>query len=109
MLGGDFQRAKCNLFQALSDGTRIRILEELSEHNKLNVSKISEKLGRDQSAVSHHLTCLRNCGLVNAEKEGKFIVYSLNGRDRVAKLLKLADEHVTETLESILRCEVIRS
>ncbi|MFQ5814979.1 MAG: ArsR/SmtB family transcription factor [Candidatus Hydrothermarchaeaceae archaeon] len=107
MLGGDFQRAKCNLFQALSDETRLKILEELREHDKLNVSTICEKLGRDQSAISHHLTCLRNCGLVKAEKEGKFIVYSLNGRDRVSKLLRLADEHVTDALESILRCEVV--
>ncbi|MEE9594819.1 MAG: metalloregulator ArsR/SmtB family transcription factor [Candidatus Hydrothermarchaeales archaeon] len=109
MLGGDFQKAKCNLFQALSDETRLRILEELMEEEKLNVSEICERTGKDQSSISHHLACLRNCGLVKVEKEGKFMVYYLNGRDRVAKLLKLADDHVTEALESILRYEAAES
>ncbi len=107
MLGGDFQRAKCNLFQALSDETRIKILEELMVHETLNVSTICERTGKDQSSISHHLACLRNCGLVKAEKEGKFVVYSLNGRDRVTKILSLVDEHVRESLEAILRCEVV--
>ncbi len=108
MLDRDLYNAKCALLKALSDETRIKILEELRRKKKLNVSEICERLGKDQSSISHHLYCLRNCGLVSTEREGKFIVYSLNGRERVAKILDLVDEHVKESLEAILRCEVVR-
>ncbi len=108
MLDRDLYNAKCALLRALSDETRIRILEELRRKKRLTVSEICEKLGRDQSSISHHLSCLRSCGLVSTEKEGRFMVYSLNGRERVAKILELVDEHVKESLEAILRCEVVK-
>jgi len=109
MLSGDFQRAKCNLFQALSDETRLKILDELFEQERLNVSDICERTGKDQSSISHHLACLRNCGLVKAEKRGKFKVYSLSDRDSVIKILRLSEEHVTKSLESLLDFKVVKS
>ncbi len=108
MLDRDMYNAKCALLRALSDETRIKILEELRRKKRLTVSEICEKLGKDQSSISHHLYCLRNCGLVRTERDGRFIFYSLNGRERVSRILELVDEHVKESLEAILRCEVVK-
>ena len=72
------------------------------------VSDICKATGKDQSLISHHMSCLRNCGLVNTEKNGKFVVYSIKN-EHVSKILDLSDKHVKEMLEGILSCEVVIS
>lgn len=73
-------------FKSISDPTRLRILLALSEQ-EMNVSSITEKLGMEQSAVSHQLKSLRENRLVKSRKEGKSVVYSLD------------DQHVVDILE----------
>ncbi|MGD9495431.1 MAG: ArsR/SmtB family transcription factor [Armatimonadota bacterium] len=64
------------LFSALGSDTRIRILRELGE-SALCVGALAMRLGVTQSAISQHLTVLRNAGLVQSEKRGSFVHYSL--------------------------------
>ncbi len=52
-----------NLFKALSDETRIRLLH-LSLHFELNVNEIVKVLGMGQSRISHHLKILTESGLI---------------------------------------------
>lgn len=108
MLNGDLTTAKKYFFSALSDETRLSILYALKENGGMNVSNICEATGKDQSLVSHHLTCLRNCGLVNTEKDGKFVVYSIKN-ELISKILDLSDKHVKEMFEGIISCEIVKN
>ena len=80
------------LFKALADETRLRILN-LVAHRELCVCHIVEALGLGQSKVSRHLAHLRNARLVNDRREGLWMYYSLaepNGcfHEQVIALLK---------------------
>lgn len=108
MLDRDLITAKKNFFGALSDENRLSILYALKENGNMCVSDICDVTGKDQSLVSHHMACLRNCGLVNTEKNGKFVVYSIkNGL--ISNILDLSDRHVKEMLEGILSCKVVNN
>jgi DNA-binding transcriptional ArsR family regulator len=65
------------LFKALSDPTRRSILR-LLRSRPLTPSDILAKLQVSQPTLSHHLDILKRSGLVDAEREGQFIRYSLN-------------------------------
>jgi len=86
------------LFKALADETRLRILN-LVEHREVCVCQIVEALGLGQSKVSRHLAHLRNAGLVNDRREGLWIYYSLAqpcGRlhEQVVEWLRRAKDEV---------------
>lgn len=66
-----------NVFKALSDPTRLRLLKLLSGGQALCVNALARKLGVTQSAVSQHLRVLRQTGLVAGSRTGSFIHYSL--------------------------------
>ena len=65
-----------NLFQALSDRTRLRLLNLMSDQ-EICVCYFVEVLGEPQSKISRHLACLRRAGLVAARREGKWMHYRL--------------------------------
>ncbi|MFD0050783.1 autorepressor SdpR family transcription factor [Actinomycetes bacterium NPDC127524] len=64
-------------FKALSDATRRKILDLLKEED-LSAGEISDHFSMSKPSISQHLKILKNAGLVNDEKKGQFIVYSLN-------------------------------
>jgi len=66
------------VFKALGDPTRIKIVEMLAENSELCVCRIYERLEMTQPAVSHHLAILKRAGLVCARKQGQWVHYSLN-------------------------------
>ncbi len=69
--------------KAIADETRQKIMRHLC-CQWLCVSDVVEKLGQvSQPTVSHHLSILRDAGLVNTRREGKQIFYTLN-QDSVA-------------------------
>ncbi len=106
MLNGDLTTAKKCFFSALSDENRLAILQVLKENGPLCVSDICKATEKDQYTVSHHLACLRNCGLVNSEKKGKFVFYSIKN-DIIMQIIDLSDAHVRNTIQGILSCEVV--
>jgi ArsR family transcriptional regulator len=63
--------------KALADPTRLKIIQCL-QGGPMNVSAIADTLGDDIANVSHHLRVLRHAGLVTDQKQGKFVVYSLD-------------------------------
>ena len=67
----------CQQFQALSDQTRVRILELLRSGEKCVCDLIAD-LGVRQSLLSFHLKTLKNAGLVRDRKEGRWVHYSIN-------------------------------
>ncbi|WP_040037622.1 ArsR/SmtB family transcription factor [Bacillus thermotolerans] len=80
-------------FKALSDPTRIRILNLLcsDEHS---VNDIAERLDLNQSTVSHQLRFLKQLRLVKYRREGTTFYYS-NDDDHIINLLKQAIDHAS--------------
>jgi len=77
-------------FKALSDPTRLRILELLKSRGKsscnliardergLCACDIEEAVGLSKASISHHMDVLRRSGLVEAEKRGRWMFYRRN-------------------------------
>lgn len=66
-----------SIFKALNDGTRREILELLRERD-MTAGEIAERFNMSWPSISHHLDILKQAKLVNSEKEGQYIYYSLN-------------------------------
>lgn len=64
-------------FKALADPTRRHILELLRAKD-LTAGEIAEHFDMTKPSLSHHLSALKNAGLVEAERDGQNIIYSLN-------------------------------
>jgi len=72
------QAKQCaELLQAIAEPNRIRIIECLRTGSK-NVTELAKLLNVEIVNVSHHLGVLRQAGLVQDEKHGRFVVYSLH-------------------------------
>jgi len=75
-------RVNCVEFcKALADETRQRILEMLLD-GEMRVSDIVDAFTMSQPTISHHLSILKQFGLVTSRKEGKEVFYAIN-RDNV--------------------------
>jgi len=85
-----------DLFKALSDKMRLRIMWILSKANQeLCVCEIMDSLDENQYNVSRHLKILKNFGLVQERKEGRWVFYSLT------KAQNQVQERLLQTLSSI--------
>ena len=67
-----------DVFKALGDPTRRRILEILSREGDLTAGEIAAHFDMTAPSVSHHLSTLKNAGLVLDTRQRQTIVYSLN-------------------------------
>ena len=81
------------LFKALSDPTRVRIMSALA-HTELCVYDLAATLGMSQSAVSHQLRRLRELHLVRYRKAGRHVYYQLDDQ-HVFELFRGGLEHIT--------------
>lgn len=68
----------CELMRALAHPLRLKILEFIDRNEAINVNKIYNTLKLEQSITSQHLRILRLAGVVEAEKDGKYVTYSIN-------------------------------
>lgn len=82
------------LFQALSDETRLAVLEMLGGGEQC-VCDLQSALGAAQSRLSFHLKVLRDSGLVRDRKEGRWSYYSLVP-ERLAEMQELLGELASE-------------
>lgn len=64
-------------FKALSDGTRRRILG-LLKGGSLSAGEIGQHFDMTGATISHHLSILKDAGLVTDENRGKYVYYELN-------------------------------
>lgn len=64
-------------FKALADPTRRKILKLLRERD-LTAGEIADEFNISKPSISHHLSLLKQSGLVLDERHGQFIYYSLN-------------------------------
>jgi ArsR family transcriptional regulator len=92
LLQGTISTHLAELFSALSDPTRLRIISVLLDA-EINVGDIAAQLAMTESAVSHQLRGLRQMRLVRSRKDGRQVFYALDD-DHVAKLYRLGLDHV---------------
>ena len=83
------------VFKALSNEHRIRILEALRE-GELCACELQIVLDAPQSTVGSHLRELKDAGLVNTRRQGKWTYYRI-GDTAVLQLLDVADALAEET------------
>ena len=91
------------LFEALSEDTRYRIIEAILEAEceykerkyghigELCACEIPEIIGKTQSNTSMHLAKLQDWGIIKVRKEGKMRLYSKEN-DKIRKILKVLEE-----------------
>jgi ArsR family transcriptional regulator, arsenate/arsenite/antimonite-responsive transcriptional repressor len=84
----DTQRA-IQLFHALSDGTRLSILQRLRMGERC-VCDLTDALDAAQSRLSFHLKVLKDAGLVTDRREGRWMYYTLN-TETLAEVGELVD------------------
>lgn len=65
-------------FRALNHSLRRQMLQLIHKNGRMTVSGIQQHLRLEQSVASQHLAILRHDRIVNTEREGKFIFYSVN-------------------------------
>lgn len=66
------------MFKALSDNNRLKIISLLYKKGPLGTTKISESLGMSPSAISQHLRILKNTGLVTNDRSGYWVSYKID-------------------------------
>ena len=64
-------------FKALNDKTRREILELLSKRD-MTAGEIVDQFNISGPSISHHLDLLKRAGLIESEKQGQYVKYSLN-------------------------------
>jgi DNA-binding transcriptional ArsR family regulator len=93
-------------FKALSNETRFAIVH-LLRSGPHHVSEIVDKLGVEQSRVSHNLACLLNCGFVLWEWQGKNKVYRLN--PDLLPVLAGIEKHLARYAPALESCGVLEA
>jgi ArsR family transcriptional regulator len=84
--------ALASLLKAIADPTRIQLLSLINASNNSEacVCNLTEPLALTQPTVSHHLKVLTDAGLIEREKRGTWVWYSVN-QDRWRQLSKLLE------------------
>jgi DNA-binding transcriptional ArsR family regulator len=81
----DKARRAASIFKILSNPIRLRILSVL-EKAELPVCVLTALLGIDQTLLSHHLTILKNYGLIGVKVKGRFRIYYLANKELFRKI-----------------------
>jgi ArsR family transcriptional regulator len=79
------------LFKALSDRTRLRLLNLIGD-DEICVCFFVEVLGTNQPKISRHLAYLRKAGVVSGRREGKWIHY---------RVVEPPDEHAANVFREV--------
>ncbi|MDI6738926.1 MAG: metalloregulator ArsR/SmtB family transcription factor [Candidatus Edwardsbacteria bacterium] len=78
-------RQTVKLFKSLGDPTRLRIVK-LLEAGELCVCQLTAALGMGQSRISRHLSILREAGIIEDRRRGKWVHYRLCCKDAARQI-----------------------
>ena len=78
LMGCDDSSRRAKIFAALSDPTRLRIVELLASTEELSGTDIANQLGISLALFCHHSRTLAEAGLIQTRKEGQTKYNSLN-------------------------------
>lgn len=88
------QKPQQKILKAISDPTRLNILR-LLRLRAMCVCELMAALDMPQPLISHHLRILKDSGIIDDRKEGKFIFYELDNRN-VLKIVDALDDLAKE-------------
>lgn len=86
-------------FTNLANATKFKIIT-LLRNKPLSVNEIAAKINEEQSKVSHNLSKLAHCHILDVKQKGKQRIYSLN-KNTVVPILKIVDDHINK---NCMRC-----
>ena len=95
-LAQEINQLHARICSAISEPNRILLLYAVAD-KPLNVNKLAEIVGISQSAASRHLKVLRERGLIQAQRDGTQVIYSL-ADDRFIQALDLLREVMLDQL-----------
>lgn len=72
--------ARAKIIKAMAHPTRLFIVDELGRSDERCVCELTEMIGVDMSTVSRHLAMLKNAGIIEDQKRGSQVYYSLRCR-----------------------------
>ncbi len=72
-------------FKTLSEPARVEILKLLLVKGESDVNGLAENLPQDRSVISRHLNNMHDVGILNMRKEGRHIIYSIDGKGFINK------------------------
>lgn len=88
--------------RGLGDPTRLKIVRYLLEGPRA-VGEIVARLGLPQSRISNHLACLKWCGYVSTERQGRVVVYEVADK-RIRALVELARDIASDNAAHVASC-----
>ena len=69
--------ARARIIKAMAHPTRLFIVDKLAQSGEQCVCELTDMVGVDMSTVSRHLAMLKNAGIIEDEKRGQQVYYSL--------------------------------
>ena len=66
------------ILKTIAHPLRLSIIDLLVKQGSLSVGQLCKQLGAEQSLTSHHLSVMREKGVLNTIREGKNVLYSIN-------------------------------
>ena len=82
------------VFEALADGTRLKIFKLLVSHKDLCVTDLANVLKISVPGISYQLKLMEMAGLIEKERMGQMICYSLKKNDPVIKrVIKMVEDN----------------
>lgn len=93
---------EAKFFKGLGDKSRLAILETLLDEEK-SVADIVKITGLSQPNVSAHLSCLLECGLVQRQREGQWVLYRVTS-DQVPEIISLMRTIVAAHSQELYDC-----
>lgn len=82
------------ILKGIGHGVRLQIIQLLGNDGALSVGDIQAKLEIEQTVLSHHLSKMRDIGLLVAERNGKKVYY------------KLKDEQIRQIIDCMKKCDI---
>jgi DNA-binding transcriptional ArsR family regulator len=89
----DFKKLEnaSEMLKAIAHPIRISIVNILEDDKKLSVTEIFQQLNIEQAVASHHLSILKNKGVLLSERNGKNCIYFLK-HQRLSQIISCIDE-----------------
>lgn len=93
---------RADFFKALSDETRLRILENIAQEELCNC-QLMERLDISQSLVSHHIKILKQAGIIDERRNGKWMYYTINTENTEAYLVSLCTKLINQEDKKLIK------
>jgi DNA-binding transcriptional ArsR family regulator len=83
------------LLRALTEPARLDVMRVLLVHGAGDIASIAEHLPQDRSVISRHLKTLQDAGIVRGHREGRRVIYEIDGARFIAELDAIVREAKT--------------